>query len=367
MSKLYRVKRILLTIVCVLCLTTVVLSAGNVGVNLRPGYVIPTHGFYNGWNPQKKVIRSTVTTDFQYTFSLSESRVYQGGGVGIHSFFADDMMGSPVSFYILQGAPLLQICKGLTFGYEWNFGLSTGWKDNASVIVSPINAYINVAVLFDWKINRYWSLIFGPEYTHFSNGDTMFPNGGANTINFRVGTRCDVSGNKEDGVEKIFEFDGEERQFADNLTYDITAFGAWRADRYMDNDGRLVIDNNAYAVAGMHFNPLYHLNDYLLAGASIDMMYDASANRHFKQSAIKHCAAGVSVRGEISMPIFSVNVGAGYNLLHYGPDLKGFYGLFSLKAFLTGNLFLNVGYRLGQTNYAHNMMFGLGWRFRKPL
>ena len=66
------------------------------------------------------------------------------------------------------------------------------------------------------------------------------------------------------------------------------------------------------------------------------------------------------------MPIFSVNVGGGYNVLQSGPDLRGFYGIFSLKAFLTEKLYLNVTYRLGQTSYAHNMMFGVGWRFRKP-
>ena len=359
-------KRFSLTLICALGLASAVLNAANVGVNLRPGYVLPTHGFYNGWNPQKKAVRSALSADFQYTFSSSGSMAYQGAGVGVHSFFADDLLGNPVSFYILQGAPLLQICEGLTLGYEWNFGLSAGWKDNGSVTVSPINAYINVAALFNWRINGYWSLLFGPEYTHFSNGDTMFPNGGVNTVNFRVGARCNISGDNGDGVEKIFKSDKDKRRFAENLTYDLTAFGAWRADRYINSDGGLVIDNNAYAVAGLHFNPLYHFNDYLSAGASLDLMYDGSANRHFNMSGIKHCAAGLSVRGELTMPIFCLNIGAGYNLLRSGPDLKGFYGMFSLKAFLTESLYLNVGYRLGQANYAHNMMFGLGWRFRKP-
>lgn len=349
-----------------LTLASAVLNAGNVGLNVRPGYVIPSHGFYNGWNPQNKAIRYALSSDLQYTFSLSGSRVYQGAGIGMHTFFADDMLGTPAIFYILQGAPLLRICDNLTLGYEWNFGLSGGWKENGAVTVSPINAYINVAVLFDWHINRYWSFIFGPEYTHFSNGDTKFPNGGANTTNFRIGARCNISGDNEDGVERIFKSDSENRRFAKNLTYDLTAFGAWRADRYIDIDGALVIDNSAYAVAGLNFNPLYHFNDHLSAGASLDLIYDASANRYFNRGWVKHCAAGVSIRGELAMPIFSVNVGAGYNMLRSGPDLKGFYGLFSLKAFLTGSLYLNVGYRLGQTNYAHNMMFGLGWRFRKP-
>lgn len=342
------------------------LHAGNVGVNLRPGYVIPTHGFYNGWNPQNKAIRNALTADFQYTFSSLARHAYQGAGVGVHTFYADEMSGTPVSFYILQGAPLFRVCEKLTFGYEWNFGISAGWKNNGLVTVSPVNAYINVAVLFDWHINGYWSLIFGPEYTHFSNGDTMFPNGGANTLNFRIGARCHIEGNNDEGVEKIFEHQSEKRRFGDNISYDLTAFGAWRADRYIDNAGDLVIDNNAYLVTGVQFNPLYHFNDYLRAGASLDLIYDASANRHFNKCGIKHCAAGISVRGELAMPIFSVNLGAGYNLLQCGPDLKGFYAVFSLKAFINDHLYLNVGYRLGQTTYAHNMMFGLGWRFRKP-
>lgn len=347
-------------------LASVALNATGAGVNLRPGYVMPTHGFYNGWNLQKKAIRSVLSSDVQYVFSSVGSKSYQGAGVGVHSFFADDMLGTPVSFFIIQGTPLLQICKGLTLGYEWNFGISAGWKDNEAVTVSPVNAYINIAALFDWRINRYWSILFGPEYTHFSNGDTKFPNGGANTVNFRFGARCNISGDNQDGVEEIFKADKSDSRFEENLTYDLTVFGAWRADRYIDNEGTLVIDNKAYAVTGLQFNPLYHFNKYLSAGASLDLMYDASANRHFNISWIKHCSVGVSVRGEIEMPIFSINIGAGYNLLRCGPDLKGCYGLFSLKAFLTESLYLNIGYRLGQTNYAHNMMFGLGWRFRKP-
>lgn len=364
---MYHVKRFILSIIYLLGSASAVLNAGNVGVNLRPSYIMPTHGFYNGWNPSNKALRTALNADFQYTFSSVGSSAYQGVGVGIHSFFADDLLGTPLSFYILQGAPLLHICDGLTLGYEWNFGLSAGWKDNGIVTVSPINAYINVAALFNWKIDRYWSILFGPEYTHFSNGDTMFPNGGANTINIRIGARYNIAGDNEDGVEKIFMSDKKKHRFAENLTYDLTAFGAWRADRYINNEGAMVIDNKAYAVAGLHFNPLYHFNDYLSAGASLDMMYDASANRHFNKSSVKHCSAGLSVRGELAMPIFSVNVGAGYNLLRSGPDLKGFYGIFSLKAFITDHFYVNVGYRLGQTNYAHNMMYGLGWRFRKPL
>ena len=359
-------KRILLILICILGAAVHQAVAGNVVINLRPSYVVPTHGFYNGWNSLGKPVRAALSGDIQYTFTSQGHYAYQGAGMGVHTFFSHDLLGTPVSLYLLQGAPLLQVCNGLRLGYEWNFGLSAGWKNNTDVTVSALNAYINVAALFDLRLSDHWSLVFGPGYTHFSNGDTKFPNGGANTVNFRIGTKCNLHGNNVDGVERIFAADPDERAFGENVSYDLTALGGWRADRFLDEDGNLIIDNSAYALIGLQFNPLYHFNEYLSAGPSLDLVYDASANRNFNRSFISHCAAGLSVRGELSMPIFSVNVGGGYSVLQSGPDLRGFYGIFSLKAFLTEKLYLNVTYRLGQTSYAHNMMFGVGWRFRKP-
>ena len=359
-------KRILLILICILGAAVHQAVAGNVVINLRPSYVVPTHGFYNGWNSLGKPVRAALSGDIQYTFTSQGHYAYQGAGIGVHTFFSHDLLGTPVSLYLLQGAPLLQVCNGLRLGYEWNFGLSAGWKNNTDVTVSALNAYINVAALFDLRLSDHWSLVFGPGYTHFSNGDTKFPNGGANTVNFRIGTKCNLHGNNVDGVERIFAADPDERAFGENVSYDLTALGGWRADRFLDEDGNLIIDNSAYALIGLQFNPLYHFNEYLSVGPSLDLVYDASANRNFNRSFISHCAAGLSVRGELSMPIFSVNVGGGYSVLQSGPDLRGFYGIFSLKAFLTEKLYLNVTYRLGQTSYAHNMMFGVGWRFRKP-
>jgi hypothetical protein len=360
------VKRILLILICLLGTAVHQAVGGNVVINLRPSYVVPTHGFYNGWNTSGKPLRTAFSGDIQYTFSSQGHFAYQGAGIGVHSFFAHDLLGTPVSIYLLQGAPLLQVCKGLRLGYEWNFGLSAGWKNNGTVTVSALNAYINVAALFDLRISDYWSLMFGPGYTHFSNGDTKFPNGGANTLNFRIGAKYNLQGNNDEGVERIFAPEPHKKAFKDNISYDLTALGGWRADRFIDDERNLVIDNSAYTLIGLQFNPSYHFNEYLSLGPSLDLVYDASANRNFNKGFLSHCAIGVSARGEISMPIFSVNVGGGYNVLQSGPDLKGFYGIFSLKAFLTEKLYLNVTYRLGQTSYAHNMMFGIGWRFRKP-
>jgi hypothetical protein len=139
-------------------------------------------------------------------------------------------------------------------------------------------------------------------------------------------------------------------------------------------NGHLNIIDKAFPIAGIQVNPLYHFNKHLSAGASLDIIYHRSANliasvdeneqlSYIYPSFLRQTAAGVSVRGELKMPVFAVNIGAGYNFTGAGSDLRGLYGVFALKTFLTDSLFLNVGYRLGTVLYAHNLMFGLGWRF----
>ena len=136
---------------------------------------------------------------------------------------------------------------------------------------------------------------------------------------------------------------------------------------------RLKLINDAFLVAGLQFNPLYHLNQSLSFGPFLDIIYDRSANlipqvdeednfSYSYPSFIKQCAAGLSLRGELRMPIFAINVGAGYNFSYRGSDLRGIYGSFILKAFVSKSMFVNIGYRLSSVLYSHNLMFGLGWR-----
>ena len=348
------------------------------GINLRPSYVMPTHGFYNGWNPNNQVIRTAGTFDIQYGISNPDRGVYQGIGLAVHTFFADDLLGTPATVYLYQGAPLARLGQSLTLGYEWNLGLSSGWKNNGMVTVSPLNVFINVAAIFDWKINSYWDITFGPEYTHFSNGDTKFPNGGANTVNFRLGVKRHYLPSDETRLEKVFAADSD-NSFSDRLVYDLVMLGGFRADRSL-YDGKLYLINEAFPTFGVNFNPLISLNSYLYAGASLDFLYDRSANLILGKNSsgdisyayptfLSQTSAGLSARAELRMPIFAVNIGIGYgvqlgNHTRYNSrDLDALYGIFALKAFMTERLFLNVNYRLSSVLYSHNLMFGLGWRF----
>ena len=71
---------------------------------------------------------------------------------------------------------------------------------------------------------------------------------------------------------------------------------------------------------------------------------------------------GISGRAELVMPIFSVNVGIGYNII--GPEeTKATYELANLKVRITEHFFLNIGYQLLNFQKQNNLMLGLGYTF----
>ena len=68
-------------------------------------------------------------------------------------------------------------------------------------------------------------------------------------------------------------------------------------------------------------------------------------------------------RAEIVMPVFSINLGVGRNVVCKGADADSFYQVVALKTDITRNLFLHVGYQLYKFKDPNNLMLGLGFRF----
>ena len=352
----------------------------RVTAEVRPVLNMPTHGFYRGYNDMGKTVPYAASVHLKYSFILSpESKLgqlyptaYQGVGVAMHSFFNHDLTGTPIIMYLFQGSRIADLGRKLSLDYEWNLGASYGWKVN-EVVGSRWNIYINVGLPFTWHASTMCDLSFGPEYTHFSNGDTTFPNGGANTFGLRLGVtwKGQRANNRKHMTEKApgrlliqGEPELQKQKAAERMSYDLFIYGAWRADRYI-HEHKLQIINEHYAVAGLTFNPLYRLNRYFCIGPGLDIMLDRSTdlNKETATLPLSHqTALGLSAKAELTMAYFSINLGAGYNVLTRTNDLKGFYTTYNLKAFVSHKLFLTMGYRLGTVNYAHNLMFGVGVR-----
>ena len=383
-----------MSIVCLLAFLVVggkseaqIVGNHGIGLDVRPGYVVPTNSFLEGDNLQQKIIEQSLSLHLKYAFQFGkDSRLgrmyphaYQGIGVSYNTFYCPAELGNPVTVYAFQGAPIVRLSSRLSFDYEWNFGASFGWKKydeqynpQNEVIGSKINAYINLGLLLNWQFHPQWKLAAGVDLTHFSNGNTHYPNGGLNIIGGRVGI-VRTFGDTDDASGAI----APERLFIKpHVSYDLVIYGATRKRGFVkDNVPSLV--PGSFGIVGLNFAPMYNFNNYFRAGLSVDAQYDESANikdyklegsymndiKFHRPPFREQFAVGLSLRAELVMPIFSINAGIGRNLICRGDDTNGFYQILALKTYVTRHLFLHVGYQLSKFKDPNNLMLGIGYRF----
>lgn len=355
----------------------------HLSAELRPAYNAITHHALRGDYTDGDALESVLSFHVRYAFSLPKSNpqskryptTYQGLGLGVYTLYHNDFIGTPLVAYILQGARLADFTERLSLGYEWNLGASWGWQPNEAMN-SKCNVFISLSLPLSWHIAKGWELYVAPHFTHLSNADTHFSNSGANLFGLRLGATYHFNEDATKADIRRYISPSEELEgssFADHLTYDIILYGGWRADRFTQ-DGHFYSTDKAYPLGGAHFQPQYHLNDHFALGASLDLQIDSSLNLYAittqgntsaticRPTLWEQTEIGLSVRGEIKAPIFTIGASFGLNLNKRGYDMSRIYTQFSLKAFLTQRLFLYVGYRFNSHQYTHNMMYGLGIR-----
>ncbi len=360
--------------------------------DLRPGYVFPTHEFFKGSNHAGQRINSTLSGHLKYGFKFSDNTylgkeypyAIQGIGIAYNTFFNSSEVGNPINVYLFQTSRIASISPKLSLDYEWNFGAAFGWKQYDEeknplnmVVGSKINAYINLGLLLNWQITSNTSLRGGVGVTHYSNGNTSYPNSGVNTIGASIGVAHFFGNNKEN---RFSYFPSQNHALNSYVTYDLIVYGATRKKGVFPEDQSPMLVPGSFAIVGLNLNPLYHFSNYFRAGISLDLQYDESANigkhiantytpsepeelKFYRPPFREQFSAGLSLRGEIVMPIFSINLGIGKNFLCKGDDTNSFYQTFVLKTHITHNIFLHTGYQLYRFKDPNNLMMGLGYRF----
>lgn len=359
----------------------------RVGLELSPAFVPGTNGFLRGDNPDGKRVNTSLGGALRADFSFAPNTrqgilyrgLYQGLGVDVNSYFAGSLLGTPVSAYVYQGAPIVNFSRRLSLGYEWQFGAAFGWKhydeltaaDNAAVSTS-VTAHMGLSLKLYYKLSKRWQLSVGAVGRHFSNGNTSWPNAGVNTLGGSIGVAY-VFGNNDESInpdahELIADAD-RGRWF-----YDIMAYGAWRKHTVVI-EGQPELCPGRFGVVGLQFAPMRTLNRFVAVGPALEMQWDEGAGlapywvegstgnniRFYRQPFGRQLNVGLSAHAELTMPIFAVNVGLGYDFVS-PKDEKRFYQSLALKTFVTDKLFLNVGYRLGSFKTPQNLMLGVGVR-----
>lgn len=356
------------------------------GADVNPSWVPGTNSFLRGYNDESKKINSGLSGDIHADFSFATDTkegmlypgLYQGVGIGVNSFFSNSLLGTPVSAYAYQGAPIARFSDHLRLGYEWRFGAAFGWKhydeetaDYNSAVSTSVTAMLGIGFKLHYTLSDRWELAFGINGTHYSNGNTSWPNGGVNAIGATIGVAYTL--NPQIRRADAPSWLGTEADRGRWL-YDIVAYGAWRK-RGVNVSYEPQLCPGRFGVVGLQLSPLRKLNRYVSVGPALDMQWDESAGlepywiegttgsdiKFARPPFGKQLSLGVSAHAELTMPIFSVNAGIGYDFVNPKCE-KRFYQSLTLKTFITRNLFLNVGYRLGDFKDPQNLMLGIGAR-----
>lgn len=358
----------------------------RLGAEVRPGYILPTHDFIRGLNERYSPLRYSLSAHLKYAFQFQPhsylDRIYgnpvQGVGLAWYTFGNREELGDPLALYLFQGARLARFSPRVSLHYEWNFGISLGWhphdyvmNDYNRVIGSHINAYLHTNFYVNWALSSRFDLQTGVGITHFSNGNTKFPNAGLNTVGLKIGLayrfgRDPLSASMPFALSPV-------PVFPRHISYDVVFFGSWRRKGVMVG-GSQVASPNVYTVFGFNFAPMYNFGYKFRAGLSADGVYDRSANVFANDYIVGtepglstpplrfQVALGLSARAELVMPYFTINVGLGRNILHNGGDMRGWYQVLALKMETSRNTFLHIGYTLKDFHNPNFLMLGFGFR-----
>lgn len=357
----------------------------HLALEYRPAWVIPSSMYNNELyiNPFNKFEQSG---HLKYAFSLPKASLgnlvfpntQQGIGFSIYDFGNAQEIGTPIVAYLFQRSQITIVSPRFSLDYEWNFGISTGWKPydldnnpNNVTVGSKVNAFISLGTSLNWKLANRISLFGGVDFTHFSNGNTKYPNAGVNLLGGKIGVVYDVSKTE---IQSQDDAVLQRPKFTRHVSYDLVAFGSWRR-KGVDFLDQHVASPHQYPVVGAYFAPMFNWSYRLRTGFSVDAIYDGSANvytedyivgteqQFFKPEWDQQVALGVSARVDYVMPLFTINLGIGTQAFHKGKDLKGTYQALSLKIRATKNSFFNIGYSVKDFHEPNYLMFGIGYLF----
>lgn len=358
----------------------------TLGLDASPGLTLHTSPYFSGTNPQGHSFGPMIQGTLRWTAAATGqgARIWPGlrMGVGLKalSLLRPSLTGTPAGIFVFQGADISRPAPRLALAYEWQFGATAPWQimdaahPDQAVNGSPVCAMLGASLLLRYDISPSWSLTAGIDLAHYSNGNTRWPNAGTNTAGLRIGLAHLIG--RSSRAPRLSPTDTAALGSTGRWHTDILVFGAWRKKCYHDPDDLPLPLPGHFGVAGINISPSRRLSRRVSAGPSLDLVYDESAvpeshiiggddgtqPYYIRPGFMKQTAAGISAQAEYAMPVFSLHVALGYNLLAGCRELRYFYQTLALRTFVTPRVWLNVGYSLRNFAHPRHLMLGIGLR-----
>ncbi len=358
-------------------------------VNLTEGGILPTEDFisHSGKMPlyTSSAVKFGVSPTGTQWQDIAYGMPYYGVGLYYADFHRSYDIGRPFSVFFLQGGLIGHFKRYWSLNYEWNLGVSFNWKPydvNTNpeniVIGSKVNVHVAGMLYFRWRLNPYFDLHMGAAITHFSNGASRLPNSGINTVSPFVELKYNIN-----PAPQNFPVDNNLRPplVKPHLDYDVSFTMSSRQARIEEDvDFAFRYLDRNFQVFGFSFSPLFVRNYKYKWGPSLEVVYDESAGIELSQevnpltnqlyervifaSFPKKLSVGLSVKGEISMPRFSLFAQFGIDLLHANKSDKRMYQIAGIKLYLIDQVFATFGIRADKFSRAQYLYWNIGYTFK---
>lgn len=316
-----------------------------------------------------------VTIKFGWQSSNSESWAssygYPSYGVGIYSGFLSDaeVFGNPNAIYGFIKFPFSDPDRRNIFALEGSLGLTYKLKPYDSD-TNPVNeaigaraaVYFNLDFGFTYKWTRELDLLYGLDFTHFSNGSTYKPNAGLNLYGINFGLRYNYNAAQSRKKEDLYTNNVLAARFKRPNSAPVKKIGGHAVSV-------LIAGGTAQSEALKGTETLmgvfsgivdyeYQFDQMHAITGGLDIFYD---NRLQERAAADRWYAGVHAGYDFRFYRFAVKMQFGT----YIGDNKGKGGFFmrpALRYTISKKLFVQLGLKTLNGGAADYIEYGIGFR-----
>lgn len=306
-------------------------------------------------------------------------------GIGLYKPFLHepDLLGNPISFYLIYGLTVVQINSKFAIDFEAKLGGSFGWNPFNSnsnpynrIIGSTTNYHAGADLLIKYEINKTLRTGVGIKYTHSSDGAYRLPNSGLNTLGgfafiamaFKdrpkiIDKRLTTTNRVSRHWEYDFDISYSSRQILGNI----------------DNTNTTAILNHSFKMVDFSTYAMFVTSHYLRAGIGFHFIYDESNNitatRTLNQAENKYIydfvpstfkerlTTGLFVKAEFPMGYVNGLANFGYIFDNESCNSDMVRINLGLKTYVYKSLNTSFGIQLVPYRRSNCVFFGLGYTF----
>ena len=363
-----------------------------ISIQMSEGFVMPTSRIINGETKTPNVVSLSLKYGL-YSKGDKWEDYYYGmpyTGIGIYKpyYSLNKELGNPFSLFLFQGAELKKFSSGISLNYEINLGVSFNWNhydiiNNPyfEVFGSSINAHLGGNLYFKKSLSDRMDISWGVDMLHFSNGARRTPNYGLNSISANVGVSYNIT--KGRGIPKSIEEIADPPTFKKRIVHDVSFFVTKRTLN-IDTSGVNLISKyleRSFRVVGLNYAFMWHNTRRFMWGPSVEMAYDEGSGVEisgdisdetgiYKEvvelgSVYERLTVGLSLKGELVMPGYSIFGNLGYDVMHGTSNEKRLYQLYGIKVFFIEGLSASLGVKSYNLTNSKYIYLGIGYTFCK--